>query len=324
MEKQLKRMLIGSGLALVMLLCLAPLAFAATQTEAAAARDIASLRVRLRELLESLEDENSLSSGELDELRGELREIQRDLRSIERGLGGGGGRPDLPSGSWEPFQARIDVVPRNAVFKGWQSGNSMVIRIGANEDIYLTVTNGSYTAETALEDVFQGAVKTKATADSGGWVILEVADSRGTREFRIEQGGLGPVYARTVGGKSTSPVDPDDDYTGTVPSGKWDSAYNSLVQSGRLKASASMEWMREQVRDRDYASDALRDLGEYLRQIEGEAAHRRLGVLRWFSGQREKKLDIPDPRTDPEAFVLVMNNVYALDSANDWYRIDMD
>ncbi len=294
---------------------------AATRT---ALRDLAALRSRVMDLLDELEGENSLSSSELNQLRNELEGIYDDLRSVERGLGAADDGPSQPGSDWMPYtKAKVDVLPRNASFKGWQTGNSMVIRIGGDEDIYLTVTNGNYTAETELPDAYQGAVKTKATADPGGWVILSVSDMNGTREFKIANGGLGPVSVRSTGGKTTSPVQPGDS-TGTAPSGKWDAKYANLVHGGQMKASASMEWLRQQVAERDYASDALRDLGEYLRQMEGESAHERVGVLRWFSGQSEKKLDIPDPRVDALSFVNVLNNIYALDSSDDWYRIDMD
>jgi hypothetical protein len=281
----------------------------------------------LGEVLEKLEDilaqlsyADELSGSEVQELRRELGQIYRELDMLHAGRDGNPEPlPEAPAG-WELYTKRsISLTPTSASFSGWRSGYRQELSFGQSEDIYVKINNG-YSAECRLLDAYQGSVNVSSSIDDNGAITLEVEDELGTHYFRIDNGGLGPVYAKGwPPGKQTSPLDP-----ATYPPGKWDSAYKAALHGGELEGSAAFDWFALQVKNRSYASDELRELGEYLRGIEGELGHERIAVLRFYRNGADKSYPFPDPRLDPAGFLDTLKRVYALDSADDWYEIELD
>lgn len=311
-------------LALVLVLGLQP-----ARAADSAAEQLSAIRARLLGLINDLGNRDYLTQTQIEDLRDELADIYGDLHTVELSIGGTVvDQPQPPANSWAEYKlASVQVLPASASFKGWKSGNSIDIRFGGNSDIYVTVTNGSYTAETHLPNAYKGTVKTNATADQSGFVLLDVKDDRGSHSYRIDNGGIGPVYVRggSSGDKSTSPVPPGGgDSTSIIPDGKWDGLYRDMLAGGQISASPSFEWFAAQVKKRQYVSDGLRDLGEYVRQMEGEYAHDQIAALRFYSSGKEKQMALPDPRVEVLDFINALNKIYALDSAGDWYMIELE
>src|SRR5688500_18644026 len=160
---------------------------------------------RLETALEELQDvitqlsyEDSLTRAETDELRRSLATLYRDLESLR---GRVAGYPDYDpdegrSNVWTRFgDAALRLNPTTARYSGWKQGNSIRVSYGDAGIIYLTIDNSPDTARWTLRNAYRGGVQTNVKAETNGDVRLTVTDNRGTHEFLIKDGGLGPIYS---------------------------------------------------------------------------------------------------------------------------------
>jgi len=315
---------------------------------ASSASDIQSVMNQIEVIVTKLALDETLDAKETDNLRKQLAAIYRDLEQIRDQLpvsagGSGGASPNpgnLPgggtanSGVWQSYSdATLDMTPAQASFSGWQSGYN--IQSGFSNEagtLRVTIDNVKYRATWNIRNAYTGNVKTSTTAEKNGDVTIVVNDDEGQHRFLIRNGGTGPLFlsAGTAGGKQVSPVDgtPDKPTGPSKPSGapiegKWYQAYRDLVAARQLDYSEAMEWFIDQANRYDYVNDALRDLGQKCKSIEGLGAIEQIGVMSYYSAGQPKKLSIPDPRVSPASFVMVVNKAYILQNAGEWYKIEV-
>ena len=289
---------------------------------------IAEVMEQLQDVITQLSYEDNLSRSETDDLRRKLAGLYRDLEDIRGGVVAG--YPDYNGGDrtdvWTRFgEAKVRLNPATSRFTGWKTGNSIRVSYGDAGLLYLTVANGPYTARWTLNNAYSGTAHTTVKADTNGDIHLSVTDSRGTHNFLVKDGGLGPIYSRgwTYPGASyprqDSPSVPDGRTAGV-----WYRTYLNQVRDRMMRESAPMTWLIEQYQDNSFVNSNVRNFGVVLGQLEGTPLSTTpIGTLRYQQAGRSYKLDIPDPRRSPADFAAVAKVLYDLDKDNAWYEFDL-
>lgn len=322
----------------------------AASTTVQAQRRLEQAMSRLEDAVTTLALNRTLNQSETSALREQLAGVYNDLEEVKALLDDNSAPAGGDPQQWVAYSdATLDVSPPTARFSGWNRGYSVYSDFASRQSgITVLVDNVKYTAHWTIRNAYSGNVKAKASPEDNGDVLIKVIDVLGNHWFRIANGGLGPLYASAKGdysgggplpgggktapnkplpeGGKTAPNNPPGQggAQAEVPQGKWYQAYRDLVKAGQLGKSEAMEWFIDQAGRYDYESDALRDLGQACKQLEGKPAIERVGRLMYYSAGTPKKLPIPDPRVSPADFVHAINKAYLMEQSGEWYEVSLD
>jgi hypothetical protein len=218
------------------------------------------------------------------------------------------------------------VWPRSGQFTGWSRNASTDIDFAEPGVIGVDIDNGDYTARLDIMDAYFGQANARLESQRDGDMVLTVNDSRGEREFLIQDGGTGSIYKCGVGEARTfSGAYPRDDsgpprpgvvvwspWTASANPDYWYDHYRELVIDGELDESTAFNWFIGQTINGEYLTPELRTFGVYLRDLPSRPMGGTLGTVRYTSGGVTRTLNIADPRSSPANFISVMDVIYDL------------
>ncbi|MBN2082141.1 hypothetical protein JW859_08025 [bacterium] len=280
----------------------------ARATDDRAVDEVEAIRAHLEGIIAELSYTTDLDRTEIADLRAELREISRDLDALNDWLGRDAPQPgtDRPGGWTEYPHVDIAPDPANARFTGWQSEARVNLEWGDYGEIVVSVIKNGYKCKTRLYRAYTGGVNASLESLNNGDIIVSVADDFGSHEFRIENGGLGPVFVRgrddAANPSRSTPV-----YGGAPAGEDWFIPYRDLVDAGQLGESAAMEWLIGQYLADAYEHPELRKLCYRLAELDGQEYFDSLGWFMYESAGRIREMEIPDPRLNPAGFVHMVN-----------------
>lgn len=305
-----------------LLLCCAP-ALAQTPTaQQTAAQELAAVMTSLERVVAQLAIRNTLTSAQTDTLRRDLAGVYTDLERVQLRLGGTTPPPETENRAdvWTRFgNATVTVSPSNARFTSWTADNSVELNYGDAGELLLNVRNSNYTSAWRLRDAYVGAVRTTITTQSNGDIQLRVNDTRGTHEFLVKDGGIGPIYTRGLTVPDEAPFTPE-----RIAQGVWFRAYRDAVQRGELQANEAMDWLIMQYQDNSFASVRLREFGVMLSELEGQPLRTNsIATMRFNREGREVALNFPDPRRSPAEFAVAAAALRELQLANRWFELNL-
>jgi len=315
----MRKLKVAVWVGVLALLFVATLARAADTPARQAARAIQDSRLdiamdKLQDVITQLAGEDTLSRAETDDLRHQLASVYRQLDDLRGKVDDFGPYVDQPAtDEWSTFgNASVRLSNPEAQFIGWETGNTIRVGYGSPGVMYVTVENGPYTARWVLSGAYSGAVHTTVRPQTNGDVNLEVRDERGSHDFVIKDGGLGPVYIHNA---QSSPSSAD--------AGVWYRKYQAAVDHGDIASSAPMTWLIQQYDNGNYVSTAVRDLGRVLDNLEGTPlSSAPIAHLRYDRAGRTYELDVPDPRYDLNQFASFALVLYDLDQTNSRYNFE--
>jgi len=171
------------------------------------------------------------------------------------------------------------------------------------------VIKNGYKCKTHLYRAYTGSVNAGLESLNSGDIIVSVADDFGSHEFRVENGGLGPVAVRgreyTYSPSRSTPV-----YGGAPAGEDWFIPYRDLVDAGQLGESAPMEWLIDQYLADDYEHPEFCKLCYRLAELGEQEYFDSLGWFMYESAGRVREMEVPDPRLNPAGFVHVVNKAH--------------
>lgn len=200
-------------------------------------REIVRLREIVRGLVSELALAKSLDTDDVANLRDDLAQVYRDLDALADHLGYAGQDSPQPDNGWRPYTAAdIRSRPSDAEFNGWNKNADVDLNWGEYGEIIVVVANIDYQAECLIHRAYTGNVQASLRTETTGSVIIKVQDELGTHEFRIDNGGLGPVHVR--GRDDLLPAAPAQPAAPAVSvaagTTTWYSGYYELVETGQL------------------------------------------------------------------------------------------
>ena len=307
-------------------LALLPLAAAAADTPA---EEVAEIMAGVEGLVTQLAMSEELSGAEVEALRVSLATLYGQLETLSGMLEELPVGPPLDLTEWRPYPGAVSVItPEDAEFTGWNIDSGIDLGWGDYGEVVLDIENSAYRANWTIPNAYEGEVKASVQAGPDGNVLLTITDSKGEREFRIENGGIGPIMTRTPEAEDAADADsqdsadamtaepldePEPESQPAAADPEWAAEYRTAVAAGQLESAPTMDWFINQTRTRSYESDALRDLGDAVLGLSGQPKwNEPLGIMAYYVNDQRKEMHIPDPRTYPEGFSHVINKMYIL------------
>jgi hypothetical protein len=344
---------VGLAVAIV-LLCAGP-AIADTVEER-----LQAVLSKIEAMVTKLALDDSLDTQETDALRTDLAQVYRELQALKSEVvtpapptpadpvsateqaeavaevvpaePAPAGEPTAPQSEWRLYaKAKAQITPPDAKFTSWQPTASINFRWGEYGEVILDVANEGYLASWTIGDAYHGNVNIDSQTGADGNITVQIKDELGEREFKVQNGGLGPLLFRQLSETAAVPDSPQPEPVHTVApaaqpapelAGVWYRTYREQVASGSLAGSEALEWFIGQYESGEYANAELAKLGECLHGLGGQA-HESLGRLQYTNDSQPRSIDIPDPRVNPVSFIQIANKIYGLNASGEQYTVEL-
>lgn len=300
------------------------------------AAEVAQIMAGVEGLVTQLATAQDLNAQEVEALRKSLATVYSQLEDLSGVLANMQVTPPADPSQWQPYaDASVKLEPPDAKFSGWNVDSGIDLGWGQYGEVTLDIQNSAYRAQWTIENAYHGEVKANVVASPDGNVVLTIKDTQGTREFRIENGGVGPISMRLP--EAGAPDETEDGGnaagTETTPEVKeeaqeepaWTAQYRAAVAAGQMENAPTMDWFIKQTMTRDYETDALRDLGDAVMSLSGQPMwDKPLGTMAYYVNDERKEMQIPDPRSYPEGFTHVINKMYILTLSEQVYSVEIN